>query len=161
MAGVWTALTASFCLVFEVSHKLPGWSLDAAYKGLFYQTDHTAKALFGHAYAIMQMHYTAHAILICNTRYAIRHMQHSVCNTALGVFSGCSVWSQALPRCHLFIESPICRKDISINAFLCRQTWFCGHRDPGGGTFGFCKDKRRLKNLLKSGQFWNLVPGLL
>lgn len=35
---------ANNCLVFQVmlfSCKLPGWPLDAAYKGLFYQSDHT------------------------------------------------------------------------------------------------------------------------
>lgn len=35
---------ANNCLVFELmllSCKLPGWPLDAAYKGLFYQSDHT------------------------------------------------------------------------------------------------------------------------
>lgn len=35
---------ASSCLTFEVlllSRRLPGWPLDAAYKGLFYQADHT------------------------------------------------------------------------------------------------------------------------
>lgn len=84
---------ANNCLVFEVmlvSCKLPGWPLDAAYKGLFYQSDHTGtrpKCSFDCKDATVWMPSIAHAMLC---------MLYSIWNPALGAPSDFSIWSQAL-----------------------------------------------------------------
>lgn len=149
--------TARSCLVFEVSRKLPGWRLDAAYERLFNQTNHTGpqpKCSLVVQCNGAKMHYAAYATQCMECPYAIQ------CDIAPGVFGGGSVWSQALQRCCLFVQSLVCWKGIPV-LFLCSQSWFCGHRDPGRRNFWFSKDKKRLKTLLESGQFWNLVPGFL
>lgn len=76
--------TTRSCLVFEVSRKLPGWRLDAAYERLFNQTNHTGPQ--PKCSLVVHMQWCKNALCsICNTMYGM-----PICNTMR--YSPWSVW---------------------------------------------------------------------